>query len=391
LGSAASAIPASADPGIVSLAPVAANGSCSGVDDSSRVQTAMNTLPANAGVVYFQGGLFCFASAISLPNNRPLHVRGAGMNATELRWTQVTNGLVGSYGLNFYTATPVTISEMTLSSGAASPAGTAISITFSAAASVNEPTARMFNLLIRQHPINSPGRSWSTGISLDGAWQAHVNDVFIHGDPNKILPSDVQPLSRGIVLKNASQDVVLTRIKISNADQGIRVEADGAGEGEGTQIDKVSMFRVHYGVVSESAAGVITPWMSITNTFVEAWDVGFYLVRRDGAVVTGNEIARAQNATISTFIGIYVASSSLARVSSNHVAMHDPSSGTHYGIVIDASTAGTLTGNSFSQATIAAWLTPSATLWTVTGNTREGGLYTVINQGTNNTVGLNTP
>jgi len=92
-----------------------------GVDDREAIQRALDAaaLPGEetftgGAAVYFPPGLYDISGPLTLPD-RPLTLRGEGMEVSELRWTgtSASDGIVAAPSM--YGGMPLTIRDLTLS------------------------------------------------------------------------------------------------------------------------------------------------------------------------------------------------------------------------------------------------------------------------------------
>lgn len=181
--------------------------------------------------MYFPKGTYHLTQSINMHAAAgPTYLRGASMEATILTWRTNVDGIVGNFGFNdYYVKTPARISDLTVASesnnGATTKAG--ILLTFAGSPgggpiSISAQTGRISDVVVRTNPEvleQGPTTGWGTAISLNNAWNTHINDVVIQ-----------YPIQYGIRMTGQSNDVAMSRIKIFGrgnvGSTGIAVQGD---------------------------------------------------------------------------------------------------------------------------------------------------------------------
>lgn len=371
-----------------------------GVDDRAAIQRALDAA-AMAGeekftggaAVYFPPGVYDISGPLTLPD-RPLTLRGEGMEVSELRWTVTSgsDGLVASP--TFYGGMPLTIRDLTLSTSAAE-AGTAIKVDFPTADSVSQPTVRIQNVQVRPHGPAASSVGWRVGISLDDCWNASLSDVNIHGDTTDADPaSGTNRLQYGLLLTGRTNDASIRTVTIYGAvDQAIRIVSAGPHEVEGPKMSHLVIIGADHGVYAATSGEGLPPWLAVTDSHIATRTNGVFLERRHQSSVHGNLFYRDPSSPETVnYAAVYAPAGGDTRVSNNQVvALGKPPAAktAYYGVIADSND-GTITGNIFVGVTHGVWIPPGRSGWTVVGNRgRDIGRSLVANRGSRNHVSGN--
>ena len=349
-------------------------------DDTTAVQNAMNAVPAAGGEVFFPAGTYRITAALVLPA-APVTVRGEGMDVSVLKATADVDGLTGSFSA-FY-AMPPTIRDLTIGTTVTNGTKKAIKLSYPSASSVNECTAIIERVSIRpfDHTVND--QRWDYGIELEHCWNARILNVHIHGANNQLTG-----MARGVHLLGSSNDVVIRDCSIFGT--AYAVLSDGACEG--THVVNNTILGCNYGVYCNDSAQ--HPWAVITGNHIAAQIEAVYLANRAQSIVANNLIYKGGTAT-ADFNGVHISTGAGGCiVTGNIVIEQSGASGEVRGVLVDGSASyGAIIGNFLlSQSSghgYAVVIASGSQHWTVLGNTRQSGVATVSDGGSNNTVANN--
>lgn len=342
------------------------------VTDQERVQAAVN----GCGRVQLEARTYVLHAPVALPAC-PVQIEGA-RGRTVLQWGQ-GDGLVGVYHGYYGGVMPLTLRDVDLAcAGLSGACGTALSLTWPDAGSVNEPTAIVEHVTIRPEPTTGAGRSWTHGVVLTNGWYARLRDVVIHGDNH-----DASALHTAVTLRRWSTGVQIVGLLVYGVRTGVLIEASEVGQGEGPFLSRVEMVGVEIGVHARStlAGGRPSPLLTLSDSHIAARRVGVMLEGRTQAGIT-NALIYGVPRPDQTFVGVYVAGGSHhARIVGNQVYALQPGAMT-YGVLADASSGGVIGNNIVTDARIGIWLTPSTAGWAVGANAVSGAAWgAVLNQG----------
>jgi hypothetical protein len=124
--------------------------------------------------IYFPAGTYQFDGSLTLPSNTSIRLYGDGPGVTTIIFTGSNPGITGNLGTH-----TLQIEGLTLQCNAQN-VGTAISATFNTVPRDKSATIR--NVQIRGSDLtNTPSGYWRYGIDLEGASNAVIDDVQIHG------------------------------------------------------------------------------------------------------------------------------------------------------------------------------------------------------------------
>lgn len=358
--------------GLVFFAAVASMAQADGLTDQQRVQAAVN----GCGRVALEARTYVLHAPVALPAC-PLQIEGA-RGRTVLQWGQ-GDGLVGVYHGYYGGVMPLTLRDVDLAcAGLSGACGTALSLTWPDAGSVNEPTAVVEHVTIRPEPTTGAGRSWTHGVVLTNGWAARLHDLIIHSDNY-----DPEALVTAVTLRRWSTGVQVTGLLLYGGQTGVRVEATEVGHGEGTLIHRTEMVNVGVGVHATSAlaGGRPTPLLTLSDSHIASRRIGvMFEGRAQGGVM--NNLFYGVPDPQQTYVGVYLAGQSHhARIVGNQVYVLQPGA-MSYGLVVDASAGGVIANNIVTDARVGIWLTPSTAGWGVGANAVSGAAWgAVLNQG----------
>lgn len=325
------------------------------------------------------GGRYDLDGPLLLPD-WPFELCGSGIESTELVFHDGCDGFIGRFS-TFYTNCPLTLKNMTLSQRGIG--GTAISLNYPDASSVNEPTAYLEKLSLRPSPTLGTAATWQHGIHLTNAWNARIRDCTIHARNQDIDPTGVFPMKTALALHRSTQDLQVSGLLVyGGIDTGILIESSALGYGEGTLIQQAAMVGVRVGIKADSSKLGQTPWLHLNSTHIYFHETAVLLIGRTDAAIIGNSFVGSAKSKHT--VGVYIAGGSdNARIIGNSFSTMNPEPA--YGVVIDASRAATIIGNAFDTY-MGIWATGSSSECAGSGNSYRHANYPMINQGRENQV-----
>lgn len=331
------------------------------VDVTAAIQAAVTA--ASGKRLKIIAGTYKLTAQINLPN-ASIALLGDGIGVTNLLWTSaVASGLAATYSS---IASQLSVENLSLKTNVAN-GGVAINAAWPVTTSWTKVTASLRNVEIA--PFTLASTYWGTGIQLDYAWNAVIDNPHIRGSDNTVS------MAAGISLLNRSNDVHIKDAHIFFCASGVQT----GDLCEGTSIANQRMVYVNYGVFSSPSADA--PYLSVNGGHIAALIGGVVATNRSQSHVYGNTIYKRAEAT-GAFPFVQFTTSGNVHVHNNFYQVLGGATGSAVGTYIVSGAGAQVVNNTSSDANTCVQFGASATDYTATGNRRTGGTNTVIAAGT---------
>lgn len=252
-------------------------------DDTTAVQAAMTAL-SSGGVLYFPAGAYKLTAQLVVPANQNYSIRGAGIEATRLNWTNSSGGIYWN-ATGFTRFKSFTIEGMSLTTSYAG-GGTAIQV--GDGSSVIESAITFRDLAITGNDgVHETTSYWTRGLYLYGLRFAVVENVRIWGKEGL---STSYESTEGVYLRatvgGAQVGFCFSNFWISNFRYGIR----GAGWLEGIYIQNGEIWNCEKAINIDRTGATMAGALFVKNMHTNAWAGNVYVKNMNAVSIVGNDI-----------------------------------------------------------------------------------------------------
>ena len=326
-------------------------------DDAPAIQGAADAIQAvGRGELYFAAGGYKLGAKISICECH-IFLRGAGVDSTNLVWTNADGGILftDNTGVSAEARSTFNISDMTLST-THTGGGTALSFNYSVPDQVvpfgDSSTVKIHNVDIRGLDFYGSNLGyWTKGVELQD-----TGGVYIAG--LRILGKASTAGTRGIVISSVTGSVVrfmLNGIQINFTEYAVQFIGSVGRTIEGIYLTNFEFVACDYGIF---VGGGIVHALEVCNGHIDAKTNGIYQNdpnargssafkicnnylalgnKWDGTYSDGNVIS-LDGVTIASIVGNYILGDPTFSVAQN-------------GILLDSCNYGSITANQFNYLT----------------------------------------
>lgn len=317
------------------------------VNDTSAIQSALNSIPPSGGTVYFPAGTFRVTAPLTV-SNRHVGVLGAGRGVTTIRREGGGGGFDFSFSQYNQRLTFEGLSLLTATQAGGIAIRAAWPTPPTSGDSTQEPHFADFHI----GPADQYVAYWSKGLEIINGRGTKISKFYIQGRTNTVS------MSHGIHLRGSSVIVFVDAGSIYSVNEGIVAEDTS----EGLYFSNLEVVFANNGFRLQTNG---TPGSAITNCHVNSLQTGIYLLGHNDMAVIGNLLYRTAD---TNWVGIYVVGSPFCQIIGNNLTV--TTSGAHRnGIILDASPNCTIGGNVIRDVDTGVWLAGGSTSQcVVTGN-----------------------
>jgi hypothetical protein len=238
-------------------------------DDAPAIQGAAVAIGAvGRGELYFPAGDYRLGSKVYIAEC-DIFLRGAGVDCTNLVWTNLNGGIVftDTTGVSAEDRSTFSISDLTLSTTRAY-GGTALAFNYSAINPVvpfgDASTVKIRNVDIRGFDFyGTTNDHWTQGVSLKDTGGVYIADLRILGKSNT-------PNTRGIVISAVNSSVVrfmLNGIQINFTERAIEIVGSIGKTIEGIYLSNFELVACNDGIL---VRGGIVHALEVCNGHIDA-------------------------------------------------------------------------------------------------------------------------
>ena len=235
-------------------------------DNSAALLAAITAANATGGWVVLPAGEFTFTSAVTMALTKKVGIRGAGPNATVLKWTNSSGGLSLEYATQTLAPHVKDLSLQTTYAGG----GTALLIT------QNPALATAYSIGPVVTNVEARGTApasayWAKGISLVDTWYPQLSQFTVKGKDEVVLPFS---MTCGVEYVRA-MGLVLRDFTMQHMTAGVL--QGGTTFGEGLNASSFEIVGVSKGFDLTSVASGSIPIQGIQNGHINAYTYGLHL------------------------------------------------------------------------------------------------------------------
>lgn len=255
---------------------------CDGATNAAAgFATALAQLQTNGGgKLILPPGICIFNSQVTatLAVGKSIQLQGAGIGATELRWTNASGGMEFTYDsagtLSWLQGPALTISDLSIST-TQTGGGTGLKINGNTTVAVPAMTTVIERVDFRG--TGSPAR-WTTDLNLNGVSHAAINTVSCYGDNNDFYHGDC------LLISSATENAVDFHVENLLANYRSRA-VHVTGSVEGLDLVDPSTAAVDYGLYWETSA--VKGMCSITGGQITSRTRGAFIQKCQNGQITG--------------------------------------------------------------------------------------------------------
>ena len=371
-----------------------------GTGDNTSAFNATIAVNSQAGCVFFPAGTYSFAGQIgeTLPSSTAsLMILGAGVGATTLQWSAGGGGIAvvmpGGRGNSIH------FRDFSMLTGVAG-GGTAISLGNTTNGSQTQPTENSDITNVSIHGLDGYGLTdyWTTGININ-AWSA-VNLVGIQvygavggGDLLGYCGSGT-----GVIVQGGTGTISTPPIGVIYNIQSSQFNCLNVGVANGNNSQGVTISQSNFTAAKNciTTLGVsgLTQETIIGNQFNCSDSAYVDNVGLADLAIIGNTILVPNQSQTHSNSGISLLGVFSAQITGNSFYSFSNSTNGSIGVVVGltegSSMGAVISGNTFMHFVTAVALNPNSTFNNVQGNLYSNNTNTVVNGGTNNSVGVAT-
>ncbi|MCD9004923.1 glycoside hydrolase family 55 protein [Luteimonas sp. XNQY3] len=242
-------------------------------NDTAAVNSAIASIPARGGVIYFPSGRYLLQSRINLPDKR-ISITGDGIGISNLEWTTSSGGIlyqptIDAAGSGADNSREFSVSNITMRTAVAG-GGVAIRAVWPETSGRVTSTFNIKDVEIRGSDFT---KNWSGGIELEGAKFSKIMNVSLYG-----RNSSYSAMSYGIRINSngSSTEYYIDNTTVVFSNIGLEVRGGtGSGNGpEGVYVNQGAFINVGSGVIFNTTSS--EPLLFVRGVHINAYSAGIH-------------------------------------------------------------------------------------------------------------------